>query len=250
MRINGGFSSSKTGVFREKNPGIPGVKSPILILSNHLKQIQEHLQLFLLHSTLKVDPQVFLRCLMSWFGWHVSLQRNLCSLAHTLHTLGFRCTLSTQMLYYIWFMMCPSVFRTGIQMTILSGGWAGPFGGFKAKNLQCLPGSSFLCVTCVPKITQKTQPIWAEFLHIWKIQVYIYTYILNMYIYIISIPQKYVNLASSEINQALQLPFRIKVAGLCIRELLQRTGAIQPCFTRHQGGEEKKTRDNRQKQMR
>ena len=133
MRINGGFSSSKTGVFREKNPGIPGVKSPILILSNHLKQIQEHLQLFLLHSTLKVDPQVFLRCLMSWFGWHVSLQRNLCSLAHTLHTLGFRCTLSTQMLYYIWFMMCPSVFRTGIQMTILSGGWPALLEGSRPK---------------------------------------------------------------------------------------------------------------------
>lgn len=182
--------------------------------------------------------QVFLRCLMSWFGWHVSLQRNLCSLAHTLHRLGFRCTLSTQMLYYIWFMMCPSVFQTGTQMTFF---WvevrAGPFGGFsRPKNYSVYLDTSFLCVTCVPKITQTTNQFGQKF--------YIFEGVPDIYIYIIlcilSVPQKYVNLASSQIKQALQLPFRFKVAGLCIRELLQRTGAIQTCFTRHQGGEEKK----------
>ena len=59
---------------------------------------------------------------------------------------------------------------------LLSGGWAGPFGGFQAKNLQCLLGSSFSCVTCVPKFTQKNPPIWAEMLHIWGGSRYIYIY--------------------------------------------------------------------------
>lgn len=60
---------------------------------------------------------------------------------------------------------------------LLSGGWAGPFGGFsRPKNYSVYLDTSFLCVTCVPKITQTTNQFGQKF--------YIFEGVPDIYIYI------------------------------------------------------------------
>lgn len=75
---------------------------------------------------------------------------------------------------------------------LLSGGWAGPFGGFsRPKNYSVYLDTSFLCVTCVPKITQTTNQFGQKF--------YIFEGVPDIYIYNIMYTKRPTEICESSI---------------------------------------------------